>query len=585
MRLLQVTIKNFRGFRQDTIRLGGHIALVGENNSGKSTILDAIRRPLDPDPPLHDISEFDFHGREFTGNPIAIEVVVGDLGAAKDAFREQWEPWDKKRENLITEADDPAIFDLPDTETVVRFGYRAWWDSSEEHFREQHYYPKSTTEDDPEQAELSRAADRRRVPFFIVPFPRDARRLMDLTRQSPLSQLLTARQVSLEPKLLEIVKRLESVGDYLYEDAAFRSVIDDIVTRLSSLVPLDAERPLRLHPLPEARFELPRSFQAVVRLATDPVALPLAHHGGGLRNAAAAAVLLCLAAMREDFIVAFEEPEVSLHPALQRHFVGEMRSLAAQLLVTTHSEHVAERFAADEFRIVRFSPERRVVIPNLAPDERRWALHWSSKVGRAVFASAVVLVEGMGDELAFRGYARLMREGQARRGTTSTQPGADFDSLNWAVIEGGGDEIDHVARVLAEFGLPLAAVVDGDAAGDKYLDRLVALGVSVVQLPRSCEVEDLLASQASTETLRRFITQARELGRPVPDPAPLAEAELRDEALKLLRKARGDQGMGLFTVFVGCTEPTEIPLPVCNLLETVLRDVTPGCGIAVQMWP
>lgn len=585
MRLLQVTIRNFRAFREETIHLGGHVALVGENNSGKSTILDAIRRPLDPDPPLHDISEFDFHGRDLTRGPIAIEVVVADLGATKDAFHEQWEPWDRKREELITEADDPGIFDQPDTETVVRFGYRAWWDAGDERFREQHYYPKGATDDDPEQAETARAAHRRRVPFFIVPFPRDARRLMDLTRRSPLSRLLTARQVSLEPKLLEVAKKLEFVGDYLHEDAAFRSAIDDVVARLSALVPLDAERPLRLHPLPEAQFELARSFQAMVRLAADPVALPLAHHGGGLRNAAAAAALLCLAAMREDFIVAFEEPEVSLHPALQRHFVGEMRSLAAQLLVTTHSEHVAERFAADEFRIVRLSPERRVVIPKLAPDERRWALHWSSKVGRAVFAQAVLLVEGMGDELAYRGYARLMRESHASMGPSSVRPDADFDSLNWAVITGDGDEIDRVARVLQGYGIALSAVVDGDSAGDKYRDRLVALGVSVVQLPRLFEVEDLLVSEASGDTLRRFITQARELGRSAQDPGPMTDAELRTEALKLLKAARGEQGMGLFTVFVDSTEPTEVPSPVRDLLETLLRDVTPGSGSAVQLLP
>jgi predicted ATP-dependent endonuclease of OLD family len=43
MKLTKLTIKNFRGFEEETIDFDDITVFVGENNTGKTTILDAIR--------------------------------------------------------------------------------------------------------------------------------------------------------------------------------------------------------------------------------------------------------------------------------------------------------------------------------------------------------------------------------------------------------------------------------------------------------------------------------------------------------------------------------------------------------------
>src|ERR1019366_8854916 len=48
MRPFRIQIRNFRNFRDVTCRLGKHVVLLGENGTGKSNLLYALRLLLDP---------------------------------------------------------------------------------------------------------------------------------------------------------------------------------------------------------------------------------------------------------------------------------------------------------------------------------------------------------------------------------------------------------------------------------------------------------------------------------------------------------------------------------------------------------
>lgn len=63
MKVVRLTIQNFRGIRLANLIFDGHTLMVGTNNVGKSTICEALDLVLGPDrlnrfPP---IDEFDFY--------------------------------------------------------------------------------------------------------------------------------------------------------------------------------------------------------------------------------------------------------------------------------------------------------------------------------------------------------------------------------------------------------------------------------------------------------------------------------------------------------------------------------------------
>ena len=82
MRVSKIDIRKFRGIENSTIVLPKHAVLIGDNNTGKTTILEALDLALGPDrlnrfPP---IDEHDFYQGQYLA-----KVSKGDSEAEVDA--------------------------------------------------------------------------------------------------------------------------------------------------------------------------------------------------------------------------------------------------------------------------------------------------------------------------------------------------------------------------------------------------------------------------------------------------------------------------------------------------------------------
>ena len=88
MYICKIGISNFRGIKSASILINGNSVFVGDNNSGKSTIFEAIDLVMGPDRLARHpvIDEHDFYGGEYLKGDktvqIYIEVVV--IGLSED---------------------------------------------------------------------------------------------------------------------------------------------------------------------------------------------------------------------------------------------------------------------------------------------------------------------------------------------------------------------------------------------------------------------------------------------------------------------------------------------------------------------
>jgi hypothetical protein len=64
MQISTLKIKNFRGIRDGFIRFPRHSILVGGNNTGKSTIIEALTLLLGRDRLVRELTEHDFYGSD-----------------------------------------------------------------------------------------------------------------------------------------------------------------------------------------------------------------------------------------------------------------------------------------------------------------------------------------------------------------------------------------------------------------------------------------------------------------------------------------------------------------------------------------
>lgn len=304
------------------------------------------------------------------------------------------------------------------------------------------------------------------------------RQLLDraLGEQSELREQLAQLEEDVSRQMGEIVK---AEGEQALKELA-RGVTEELVRFVpGSEVLLGAQTPA---------FRVP-DLSVDVRVADGGLETQVGHQGHGLQRALLIAVVQKMAALAHAagdgpdgaqapsespaLFLALEEPELYQHPLQARHFANALAALAdrtganVQVAYATHSEHFVD--PAHYHRLRRFHrrtgrdwPESEVTSATVdevvkalegavGPDQVaiRVRMTLRRQVAEAVFAKAVVVVEGKSDAGLIHGLAD--REG-------------GLDRLGVALVEG------HSKRqmllpwaILSHLGIPAYVVFDGDA--------------------------------------------------------------------------------------------------------------------------
>jgi putative ATP-dependent endonuclease of the OLD family len=111
MRIRLLTILRYRGLRDFSIQPGARTVLIGPNNTGKSTVLEALDLLLHPGlgRPRPSPTELDYFGRT-TSDGFEIEAVMSDLSEEFIAeARDHLEGWNTETHQVVPEPDGPRV--------------------------------------------------------------------------------------------------------------------------------------------------------------------------------------------------------------------------------------------------------------------------------------------------------------------------------------------------------------------------------------------------------------------------------------------------------------------------------------------
>jgi energy-coupling factor transporter ATP-binding protein EcfA2 len=134
MHVARLTITGFRGVRSADIALGRHVVLVGPNNSGKTTVIEALSLLFGRDRLVRRLTEHDFHGSDpDAAARITIIATVTGFPHNDPQHNTAWFSPDRGVEKWL----DPNVKTLsasPDaqhTELSVQIGFAARFDVDE----------------------------------------------------------------------------------------------------------------------------------------------------------------------------------------------------------------------------------------------------------------------------------------------------------------------------------------------------------------------------------------------------------------------------------------------------------------------
>ena len=485
MILHKVSIENFRGFSKIEVYLDATTVLIGENNSGKTSFLDALRLPLTKaisrKGSLFD--EFDYH----LNSSDAVSGDAGSLSITLDFAETTADEWE---DDLLQALPDIIVIDDNDIRHVILQTTSLFEKTLNDFITDFQFLDKDgnalgvKTKNPRVLSEFQQI-----VPLFYLSALRDAAREFS-ARASFWSPFLKNVAISAEMRE-KLEDDLNSLNDQILEAHRPLHDVKDHLQKAQQVVAICPPDTVSLEALPGKIFDVLSKTQ--VNVATpDGARLPLGKHGAGTQSLSVIflfeAFLNSMLAETYDRlstpILALEEPEAHLHPCAVRALATTLEKMKGQKVITTHSGDLLTEIPLTSIR--RFCRKNGTIAVRqiqkntlTAKDERLLNYHLRSMRGELFFARCWLLVEGQTEFWVFTEVARILN--------------IDLDRSGIMVIaysNAGGPE--PFIKIADDLGIEWHVVSDGDDGGEIYRQSsLKRLGNRVEAeyitcLPNSC---------------------------------------------------------------------------------------------------
>ncbi len=570
----RLVVRNFRNFESLDVPFSpGTTCVLGENNSGKSNLLHAIRLALDSNLSARDrsLTAHDIHQSQDLSHPLQVVVAVEFHGyennVAELALVGTWEVRPGVARLTYRFRPRPEVAEAIDRDERPGDGLT---------IEDYHWElcgggvvdPMDLRWDEPNGAAV-RFGDLQYFEVFRMPALRDVVGLLRQRSVSPIRRLLETSNIP-EPEKDALVQVLTDANQQIADQPTISAAGTRIQTGFRSTAG-------RAYPIGLRLGMADPSFSSIttglnVLLTEGPlVDYEPRRNGLGLNNVLYVSMLLdyfdvvAAGADRAGHLLLVEEPEAHLHPLLQRVLYAALESRSSQVIMTTHSTHITSQAPLESIVALsrRGGGRSDASVPARSPGLTPAALRDIERYLDAtrsvlLFGRKILLVEGAAEWFLIPPLVERVMGVDLDSEGIAIVPIFGRHFLSYTALFGEGG-LSKPCAVLADRDLPPRAVPidDGRLDDDLPPDPLDALaGVDVVGVfLGQTTFEREITAPGTVAMLRRacemlgaprLVRRLREAER---DPAAADWEDLRDRVLRTadrFGKGRFAQAAALF---------------------------------------
>jgi putative ATP-dependent endonuclease of the OLD family len=552
VRITRLRATNFRGWHDLDLRPSGHVLVVGEPRAGRTDLVLALTRVLDPRSTRAQPSTADIYQR------VTYPSTETSAGAAESGGSEAMSlaPTEGLAEAapaagdsaiLVTRADfgevevtlvnldsdleqeaDGALEPLLGDGTVdvsgnadasaplgLRIAYRVTYDAATDTLEHRVYFPLLS---DPASDKYVRVPTSVRLMIPVVFL--DAARPLQLRAEGLLRRLIAEHDPEAATTALPALEtQVVAAAGALSGTAAISTVLNAVLSDTGPARRI-GDHPVRatdVQFLPDdgSLAGLLRAVQPVLNL-DQAGPLSLSNHGSTTSAVLAASEALILASSTEGALIVGDDIGEGLDGPATEQLAGAFRARSAQVWLTTRRADAARAFEVGEIvRLTRHTGVRALHVVSPPVDRKEAAVHRhvQGQLLPALTARTVAIAEGRHDLAALSAADR-------RRGASDLPLAAHGIRLISADTGSGGGttQIPRVAHLAKQLGFRIVALIDGDPAKTSAVTvkEIEDACDAVVRLPDTMAVERAILAGATAAQIRTASAIFAEFGQPDP---------------------------------------------------------------------
>jgi len=508
MKIVRLKVDNFRGIKSTELIFQGNTVLVGDNNSGKSTILEAIDLVLGPErlSKFPVIDEHDFYAGQYLGatnDPIIInvEVVIIDLTVEQQRhFRNHLEWWDQNSNSLI-DGPPPESTEKEKVISALRVGFSAYYDEEVDDFSAKTYFLSPTKDEG--KFDSFNTKDKRKCGFLFLRTLRTGSRALSLEIGSLLDIIIKLQELHVN-MWEDILVQLRKIPVAENPALGIVNILTTVQEAVRTFVPSDwADNP-HIFVSDLTRTHLRRVltvFMGTGAFNKDGAeySAPFQHQGTGTINTLVLALISFIAELKQNVIFAMEEPEIAIPPHAQKRIIDNITLKSSQALFTSHSPYVLEEFKPSQILVIkRESGVLSGVVaeypPTIKPKKYRSEIR--QRFCESLLARRVLITEGRTEYDAFPAAARRLAE-------LHPEEFQSLEAMGIAIVNAESEtQVAPLGHFFRSLGKTVFAVFDKQSATSKAeIEKEVDYPFEATEKG----FENIILDETAEPALRRFV--------------------------------------------------------------------------------